>query len=511
MPDNASPPAAPPTVEIPLSLIDPSPLNRKCADDDQGILKLAGSIDAEGLISPISVRALGDRYEIVCGERRWRAFRHLGRDYIPCFVISADDAKAQIIRITENLQRQDLTPMEQGDGVAALLSVNGNDYAEAAARLGYHESWVRRRAKLPNLIDAWRVELADPETNYARIRDSVDKLEEVALLPAETQAAALSESWFLWRCDTVAMMRQVLASHFRNLAAKPWTREWERRNYSSLRRCTACLKRSDREATLFADLHGDTEDGKDKFCLDPVCWQEKVVRWCTHLLAENPEALALWDGNMTPADKKFHADNFNGVLVEDWRWKDRAEGDQHGPGLFRIPRIAVVVGGARTGKLLDIWLYDDGKTEEVDEAAKARSDAVAAEREEQAAEAERRHDAVLDALPADYHQLSSLLGTASASYLLIWAVWFGLEPLRHYGEGEAFNRSVAAMDGPEKAWEGLRKEIAEYVLEYDDDLDGAEAEMARDLIELFGLPINTPVEDEVEEPEGDDDDAATAD
>lgn len=242
-------------VPLPVSLINPFRLNRRCDDADSNIAELAQTILTNGLIHPISVRPHDDgRYEIIGGERRWRAFRLLERETIPCIIKNLDDTQAQIERIIENYQRRDPTFMEQGEAVATLMELTDRDIAEVANRLGQSVSWVRRRAKLPNLISAWREELEKDNTSYPTIRNSINKLEDLAILPPTTQQI-LFDTKVLRYVKTTKEMRDIIARLFMNLDAKPWTRKWEKKEYSGSgkKRCDACMKRSDRENALFAD------------------------------------------------------------------------------------------------------------------------------------------------------------------------------------------------------------------------------------------------------------------
>lgn len=224
---------------IPVSLLTPSPLNRKCEDAD--IAELAQTIAESGLINPISARLMeGGTFEIICGERRWRAFRLLERETIPCFVKSLDDTQAQIERIVENYQRRDPSFMEQGEAVAALMQLTDRDVSEVANRLGQSVSWVRRRAKLPNLIPAWREELAKDNTPYFAIRDHINQLEEVAVLPAATQQIIL-DSGVLRYVKTTKELRNTIAKHFMDLDAKPWSRAWEKKAFSGSGKSGAML------------------------------------------------------------------------------------------------------------------------------------------------------------------------------------------------------------------------------------------------------------------------------
>lgn len=493
---------APPIAVIALDKIDPSPLNRKCDPDDQGILSLAASIEEAGLINPITVRAVEGRYEIVCGERRWLAHRKLGRGDINAIVIAADERHAQILRVTENLQRQDLSYLESGDGVAALLKAHDNDVAEVASRLGYSPTWVRRRAKLPDLIDAWRAELDDPDTPYAKIRDSVEKLEEIALLPEATQQALLDDGALINNCVTTAAMRRALAGFFRDLAVKPWTKNWEAIAFSgsSPRRCYACAKRSDKEASLFTDLHAEAGGKEQAFCLDPACWQDKIVRWCKYLIKRNPAAVLVWDGKMRPADAVEAEERYGAAPLESWRWREKAQDG------YARESAGLIVGGARAGVMLPIWLHDDDAARAADQTRRARLAESAPEPDEEAARREKVLATLEKYVPEDYADLVACCGADQAQiYVVNWCRWFGLEPLRHYREGDGKSFDFAYPGCWQRAWKAVRSEMLVFLADFaEGGVSPGEEPAAAAIVALlhidFGLPsLDAPAA------EGDDD------
>lgn len=457
---------------IAVDRIEPSPLNRHCADDDQGVLKLAASIKEVGLINPIDVRPMvNDRFEIICGERRWRAFRSLDLGEIPCIVKNVDDTRAQIERITENLQRQDLTPMEQGEGVVALLSVCGNNYAEVAKRLDYSDSWVRRRAKLPNLTDAWRAELANPDTPYGAIRDHIEKLEEIAILPPATQDTILTHGYLIGHTGKTEIMRQALAKWFMNLEARPWTRDWEKKSVSGRKRCDACMKRSDKENTLFDDLNAMAAPGKNKvkLCLDPDCWDGRVAEWCKHLLQQNAGAAVLWDGYPNAAGVAYCKEHFGRAPLPQYEWESR-EADVVAPGENSIATVGVFVGGARAGKLVDIWLRDGGEDDADDEQRQAEYEAQQKRYDDEQRRRERIVKRVEKLLP---ESALSMRGTVFANwfefaiYLLNWAAWFGVGGTARYrseiGEIDIMDTEPETCPGLQLVWSELREEIVSLV------------------------------------------------
>lgn len=115
---------------------------------------LSDSIVKYGVISPITVRRVGERYVIIAGERRWRAARMAGLSEIPVIIISADDKKAAEIALVENIQRSDLNPFEEAQAYAALIDQYGLTQEEVAEQIGKSRSSVTNSLRLLDLPDA---------------------------------------------------------------------------------------------------------------------------------------------------------------------------------------------------------------------------------------------------------------------------------------------------------------------------------------------------------------------
>lgn len=114
---------------------------------------LSDSIVKYGVISPITVRRVGERYVIIAGERRWRAARMAGLSEIPVIIISADDKKAAEIALVENIQRSDLNPVEEAQAYAALIDQYGMTQEEVAEQIGKSRSSVTNSLRLLDLPD----------------------------------------------------------------------------------------------------------------------------------------------------------------------------------------------------------------------------------------------------------------------------------------------------------------------------------------------------------------------
>ena len=115
---------------------------------------LSDSIVKYGVISPITVRRVGERYVIIAGERRWRAARMAGLSEIPVIIISADDKKAAEIALVGNIQRSDLNPVEEAQAYAALIDQYGLTQEEVAEQIGKSRSSVTNSLRLLDLPDA---------------------------------------------------------------------------------------------------------------------------------------------------------------------------------------------------------------------------------------------------------------------------------------------------------------------------------------------------------------------
>ena len=147
---------------------------------------LAESIGMYGMIQPITDRAgESGMYQIVTGERRWRAARMAGLSEVPVIIIVADDKKAAEMALVENIQRSDLNPIEEALGYAALIEEYGLTQEETAKRIGKSRSAITNALRLLNLPEAVRkmVEEDELSTGHAKVLlglNNQDRMEELA-------------------------------------------------------------------------------------------------------------------------------------------------------------------------------------------------------------------------------------------------------------------------------------------------------------------------------------------
>ena len=151
----AAPPSARGLVNVPVAAIAPNPHQPRTTFAAEALEELRASIVEFGVLVPIIVRRLaGERYELIAGERRWRAAVAAGLETIPALVRSADDRESLEVAIIENLQRENLDPLEEAMGFAHLMETYGFTQERVAQRVGRSRPAVANAVRLLSLSDA---------------------------------------------------------------------------------------------------------------------------------------------------------------------------------------------------------------------------------------------------------------------------------------------------------------------------------------------------------------------
>ena len=145
------------SLSLPISQVETCSSQPRKRFDDESLQELADSISQHGIIQPLTVRKLSSGYyQIIAGERRWRAARLAGLQEVPVIVIEADDRKAAELAMIENLQREDLNPMEEAAGFQSLIESYHMTQEEAAQRVGKSRSAVTTARRLLGLTPSVR-------------------------------------------------------------------------------------------------------------------------------------------------------------------------------------------------------------------------------------------------------------------------------------------------------------------------------------------------------------------
>ncbi|MFN2520432.1 MAG: ParB/RepB/Spo0J family partition protein [Candidatus Limnocylindria bacterium] len=147
--------ARPPTAvrELPLAKVVPNPGQPRMTWNEETLKELAASIREHGVLQPILVRPAGDAYEIIAGERRWRASKIAAKETIPAIVERFDDATALEIALIENLQREDLSPLDEAVIYQKMTGELGYSIRNLATKLGKDKGYVENRLRLATAPD----------------------------------------------------------------------------------------------------------------------------------------------------------------------------------------------------------------------------------------------------------------------------------------------------------------------------------------------------------------------
>lgn len=324
--------------EIALGDVYPSPYQVRevsgTPELDAGIAELAASIKANGLANPLTVRKTAKGYELIAGHRRYEACMVAGLLRAPCYVRDVSDAAAEDLLVVENLQRKDLSPLEEAESVRRMME-HGRSHEEIAAATGKSVRWVYRRAKLSDLSDLWR-------RAGLRWKLSARYLEEIARLPLGVQGTLAAREkvaelidlpdeeiedydveGFQRGGDVEGVVNQIW-SILRKVVTSPWAgeRDW----------CAGCVKRTDGDGF-------DSGDDDEPCCMDGECWERKTEEWMEEARAEHKGSLA--------------------ECSEYRSWQYRHEKDAVGG--FTVPVLVTETGVRDYGRV--VWARDESEEE----------------------------------------------------------------------------------------------------------------------------------------------------
>jgi ParB family chromosome partitioning protein len=147
-------------IQLDVNLIKPNPHQPRRRVSQEGLAELAQSIKEKGIIQPLVVSEVDDQYQLISGERRWRAARLAGLDRVPAIVRAADELDQLELALVENLQREDLNPVEEAYAYQRLISEFGHTQEELARRLGKERSTLANRLRLLKLPESVQPDMA---------------------------------------------------------------------------------------------------------------------------------------------------------------------------------------------------------------------------------------------------------------------------------------------------------------------------------------------------------------
>nr|CAD6429775.1 chromosome partitioning protein ParB [Rhizobium sp. Q54] len=181
LPVDVGPRAINPDRLVPIEHVDRNPRNPRRQFDESDLQDLASSIRQHGIVQPVVVRSVGDRYEIIAGERRWRAAQLAGLHEIPVIVRDVDDRTALEIAIVENVQRADLNPLEEALGYDQLIAEYGYTQNDLGGIIGKSRSHVANSLRLLKLPEPVRNMLASGALSAGHARALITTSDPVSL------------------------------------------------------------------------------------------------------------------------------------------------------------------------------------------------------------------------------------------------------------------------------------------------------------------------------------------
>jgi ParB/RepB/Spo0J family partition protein len=302
-------------VQLQVASIKPSKTNRHYPKE--AVDQMAKSIQTNGLLQPIVVRAVNGHHELIAGHGRWLAFQQLKLTTIPAIVLTCSEEEAQSAQIVENLQRTDLTPMEEATSLGHLRELIGKNATieQVAAHVGKDAAHVAQRLKLLDLIPEAQKGLADG-------RLALGHALLIAPLTEPQQTAVLKQIIFEERTDpsnweakvrtthSVKWLRAFIEREFMlSLGAAPFDVKDAKLN-PKMGACPACPHNTANATSLFPDVQGAT-------CTLPQCYFAKVraaidvkVEAITKADGKKPYRLGLGWSNENVGESKIPVDGY---------------------------------------------------------------------------------------------------------------------------------------------------------------------------------------------------------
>jgi ParB/RepB/Spo0J family partition protein len=255
-----------------------SKTNPRKTIDEKALNELSQSIKQKGIIQPILVRPIGDKFELVCGERRYRASKIAGLKVIPANIRDLDDDEAFELQIVENLERKDVHPLDEADAFKKMLDIGKYTIKDVAVKMAKTESFVAGRLKLVDLIESIRIDFIK---GYLGISHATL----IAKCDVEKQ-----ESFFKdarpWGSNvepdygTYEQLKETIEGELLDLSEASFSLTECQLHIKGPGACSVCLKRSKANPVLFDEFQSIDN------CFDEKCFDEKTQLFIQKELAK---------------------------------------------------------------------------------------------------------------------------------------------------------------------------------------------------------------------------------
>ena len=320
---------------IPWNDLQPSRTNPRRRIDESSTASLAESIGTQGVLEPLIVRQAGEKFEIVCGERRYRASKLAKITELPCLVRELTDEQVLDIQIHENLHREDIHPMDEAYAYQFLKEKLGCDTKELALRVGKSEGYVLGRLKLNLLINEAQTDIDDEHLPLAYALEiakyAPDIQEAIYAAVYRKESKYKGDRWVevAKKGEMVAwkyFLEWINTNIHRVLSKAPFDPKATNLRPDGLA-CTNCPERTGAVISLFEP----NQIGKKDACLNPACYKQKVDN---HVDVRRAELAELRKVDLSEVP-----------LVRSWCYTDGKD--------YLGTESAMVIGGKRAGSSKD--------------------------------------------------------------------------------------------------------------------------------------------------------------
>ena len=339
--------------DLPLDALTESPNNPRKSFDEASLNELASSIKAQGILSPLVVRPVGQHFEIVAGARRYRAARLAELETAPVRIVELTDAQAIETSIVENLIRADVHPMEEASGFRILLDMEEPKYTieQISARTGKTPAFIAARLKLTELV---------PPVVEAFYRDEIGvghALLLAKLQPAQQEealAACYQEQYASGATKRVLLPVRHLQQWIEHnilleLADAPFSKE-DVALVPEAGSCVECPKRTGHNVLLFSGLALQHDS-----CSDPKCWTIKVDVHVRQTIAAKPNLVQISTVYGTPKDSSAVVPRNNYVEIHSEKTTNPKQRDWPEYKTCKFTTEAIVTEGNEKGELRKLW------------------------------------------------------------------------------------------------------------------------------------------------------------
>ncbi len=279
---------------IDISLIDISSTNPRKVFNQKSLKELSVSIATNGVLQPILLRPKGKRYELICGERRFKASEIAKQKTIPGYVREVTDEQAFEMQIIENLERENVHPLHEAEAFKKMLEIKTNTTKTIADKVAKSESYIIQRLQLNNLIAKWKTHFLKEEAitiSHALIISKHTK---------EVQKDLLDSAIDFHGMKSVKALESYINNNVLRVLDKAIFNPLDKVLVKKAGSCTDCAKRSGYNTLLFADVE------KDDTCFDKACFalktQVQALNTVTDVI-ENSKPILLLRTEYTLPDK----------------------------------------------------------------------------------------------------------------------------------------------------------------------------------------------------------------